>query len=56
MKLKPEFNAYEVSFIIEQRGEYMDWVKDVILSGLRNDEGLYSLVIREIPEEELITH
>ena len=50
-----EFTSYEISFILDQRGEYTDWVLEVLSSGLREGEGVYSYTIREIPEHELIT-
>jgi hypothetical protein len=50
-----EFTSYEISFILDQRGEYTDWVLEVLSSGLREGEGIYSFALREIPEHELIT-
>ena len=50
-----EFTSYEISFILDQRGEYTDWILEVLSSGLREGEGVYSYTIREIPEHELIT-
>jgi len=29
-----EFTSYEISFILDQRGEYTDWVLEVLSSGL----------------------
>jgi hypothetical protein len=51
-----EFNTYEVTFILDQRGEYIDWIEEVLLSGLREGEQIIHLDIYKIPEYELTEH
>lgn len=43
-----EKTQYVISFLLNQRGEYTDWIEQVLLSGLRDGETLQSLCISEI--------
>lgn len=56
MRDRNEIKFYEVSFILEQRGESTDWIEDALLSGLRHEEYIYQYTLREIPSHELETH
>jgi len=51
-----KFYTYEVSFILDQRGDYIEWLVDALESGLRDEEAIYELVIRQIPEHEMEVH
>ena len=54
--MNDKLNTYEVTFYLEQKGEYTDWIKDVLQSGLREGEAIYYLDIYHIPEHEMEVH
>lgn len=56
MEDRSKFYTYEVSFILDQRGDYIEWLVDALESGLRDEEAIYELVIRQIPEHEMEVH
>lgn len=45
-------NQYLVSFLITQRGEYIDWIEQVLLSGLREGESLDTITITKLESED----
>ena len=45
-------NQYLVSFLITQRGEYIDWVETCIKYGLRQGETLDTITITKLESED----
>ena len=51
-----ETKLYEVSFILEQKGDYTDWISEVLASGLRDNELIYNLEVYEMQSHDLEVH
>lgn len=49
-------NTYEITIVLEQRGDYIEWVEEAIQSGLRDGEQIHFLDVYQIPEHELTEH
>ena len=54
--MNDKLNTYEVTFYLEQMGEYTDWIAEALQSGLRIGEAIYHLDIYQIPEHEMEVH
>jgi hypothetical protein len=54
--MKEKLNTFEVTFYLEQRGKYTDWIAEVVQSGLNSGEAIYHLDIYHIPEHEMEIH
>lgn len=48
-----DWHTYEVSFIVDQRGDYIEWLEDALRQGLREGETIQQLQINLIPQYEL---
>lgn len=53
LKMNNEWHTYEVSFIVDQRGDYIEWLEDALRQGLRDGETIQQLQINLIPQYEL---
>lgn len=53
LEMNNEWHTYEVSFIVDQRGDYIEWLEDSLRQGLRDGESIQQLQIRLIPQYEL---
>ena len=53
---KDKLNTYEVTFYLEQRGDYTDWIEEVLRSGLNSGENIFYLDVYQIPEHEMEVH
>jgi hypothetical protein len=51
-----KLNTFEVTFYLEQTGNYTDWIAEVLQSGLNSGEAIYHLDIYRIPEHEMEIH
>ena len=51
-----KLNTFEVTFYLEQNGNYTDWIAEVLQSGLNSGEAIYHLDIYHIPEHEMDIH
>lgn len=53
LKMNNDWHTYEVSFIVDQRGDYIEWLEDALRQGLREGETIQQLQINLIPQYEL---
>ncbi len=54
--MSEKLNTYEVTFYLEQKGQYTDWIAEVLQSGLNSGEAIYYLDVYQIPEYEMEIH